>query len=282
MAPQAMRVSVQAAARLIGIELTPEAARGHLLAMRHDCVIEGDALVVAVAPYRNDVMHEVDLIEDIAMAYGYDNVAPRLVQRMTIGEPRPERTVAKRARAALIGHGYFEVMTLLLSNEATQYELLGEANPGTAVEVAHPISADQTIMRTSLKPGLLRLFALNRGQGLPQRIFEVDDVVRLLPGETEPREELHLAAGLLARDAGFADVRALAESLGAELGLALTFQATARPGFLPGRVASVHHGGVEVGVVGEVHPEVLEKLRLITPLALVELSLEPLLAPPGA
>ncbi len=275
--PQKMSLETAAAERLIGVTLTPDEAARHLARMRHDCRLEGGALRVQVAPYRNDCMHEVDLIEDVAMAYGYDNIAPRLVQSMTIGRPRPERVLARRARAALIGHGYFEVMTLLLSNEATQYDLLGQENPGTAVQVAHPISTDQTLMRASLIPGLLKLFALNRGQGLPQRLFEVDDVVLMPRDEHEPREELHLAAGILAKEAGFADVRALAASIGRELGMELTFAPVEAAGYLPGRVATLNHEGREVGRCGEIHPEVLEKLRLITPLAVLEIDLEHLI-----
>jgi phenylalanyl-tRNA synthetase beta chain len=279
--PQRVSLDVAAAARLVGVDLTDDEAAGLLRRMRHGVALEAPGrLAVDVPAWRNDIMHEVDLFEDLAIAYDYNRITPRLVPSMTVARERPERVVANRARAALTGLGFFETMSLMLTNTDDHYGLLDLADPGDAVLVAHPISVEQTMLRTTLLPGLLKLFAANRGQGLPQRLCEVDDVVRLVPGHEEPAEALHVAAGLLATTAGFADARALAESLGRELGLALTFAPGDHPGFLPGRVARVLWDDIPLGVCGEVHPAVLERLRLVTPLVALELDLQPLVTGP--
>ena len=274
--PETFKLSVAAAEKLIGMELGSEKTAELLRQMRHDVEGDGDLLTVHVPAYRNDIMHEVDLIEDIAIAFGYDNIEPKLVPNMTIAKERPERQVANRARTALVGMGFFETISLMLSNADEQYTLTGLEDPGDAVLLANPISVEQTMLRTSLLPHLLKLFGHNRGQGLPQRFFEADDVVTMPPGADEPTESLHVAAGILATQAGFADIKAIAESLSRELGLALDFRATDHPTFIPGRVAALVADGREIGVCGEVHPEVLERLRLLTPLVVLELDLQSL------
>ncbi len=271
--PQKVTVDIAAACRLIGIRLSPQDAASLLTRMRHDVKILGSTLEVEVPAYRNDIMHEVDLIEDMAMSFGYDNIPPQLVPSMTVAERRPEQVLADRTRRALIGLGYYEAMSLLLTNADDQYIMMGTEDPGDAVVLDNPISVDQTMMRTSILPQLLKLFAHNRGQGLPQKFFEVDDVVRILKDVEQPEERLHVAAGLLAGAAGFADIKALVESLSRELGMPIALRASQNPAFLPGRSAAIYHRDLEVGVCGEVHPSLLEKLRLTTPLVVMEMDL---------
>lgn len=273
-------LEVAAASQLIGVDFGSEQCQKLLQQMRHGVASDGpDAthLKVTVPAYRNDIMHQVDLIEDIAMAYGYQNIVRSLVPTMTVAKERPERILANRVRANLNGLGYFEVMSLLLSNAEEQYDLLGLEDPGNSVLVANPASVEQTMLRTSLMPQLLKLFSHNRGQGLPQRLFEVDDIVRMVPGQEEPIEDLHLVAGLLDSEAGFADIKAVADSISHELGLALTYRAVKHPGMIPGRVAELLHNDKPVGLLGEIHPSVLEKLRLTHPLVILEIDLSPLL-----
>ena len=271
--PQRVTVDIAAACRLIGVRLSPQEAADLLTRMRHDVKVAGASLEVEVPAWRNDIMHEVDLVEDMAMSLGYDNIPPQLVPAMTVAEPRPEQVLAERTRRALIGLGYYETMSLLLTNADDQYVMMGLDDPGDAVLLDNPISVDQTMMRSSILPQLLKLFAHNRGQGLPQKFFEVDDVVRTLPGVEQPEERLHAAAGLLAGTAGFADIKALVESLARELGLTIALRPSEHPAFLPGRAAAIFSGEDELGVCGEVHPALLERLRLTTPLVVMEMDL---------
>ena len=275
--PERFTIDVASVQRRLGFPLDAEQAAQLLRQMRHDVTVDGEKVHVEVPAYRIDIMHEVDLAEDIAIAYGYDNIEPTLVPSMTIASERPERVLANRVRAALTGLGFFETMSLMLTNPESHYERLGLPDPGDSVLVEHPVSVEQTMLRTHLLPNLLELFSLNRGQGLPQRFCEVDDVARFDPTEhPEPVERLHVSAGILGTTVGFADIKALVESLGRELGASLTFRPSEHPAFLPGRVAAVFLRDEELGVCGEVHAEVLERLRLLTPLVAMELDLEPL------
>jgi len=284
LATDTFSISLDEASQLIGIPLELDQAIALLEQMRHSAAADptsDQAIQVTVPSYRVDIMHPVDLIEDLAIAYGYDNIPRKLVPSMTVASERPERILANQVRTTLTGLGFFEAMSLLLSNPEEQYEVLGLDDPGDAVRVAHPVSVEQTMLRTSLMPQLLTLFSLNRGQGLPQRLFEVDDAILLPPGQERPTEALHVTAGLLDMTAGFADIKAVAEALARELRIELTYAPVDHPAFIPGRVASISWDGTPLGLAGEIHPRVLERCRLAQPLAVLELDLQPMLGGKG-
>jgi phenylalanyl-tRNA synthetase beta chain len=281
LATETFTMQVSEANRVLGLNVNDEEAIHLLHQMRHRVEHkEAGVLEIHVPAYRNDIMHPVDLIEDLAIAYDYNNIVPSLVPTMTVAQERPERLLATRVRDVMTGLGYFEVMSLILSNHEDQYELMGEEDPGNAVLIENPASTEQTLLRTSLTPQLLKLFALNRGQGLPQRFFEVDDVVQLVEGHEEPVEKLHLVAGYLNSEAGFADIKALFNSIAYELGYELTLRPLEKNAMIPGRAAEILCNGEAVGFMGEIHPAILDKLRLTHPLVTLEMDLTPLLPGP--
>ena len=261
------------AEKIIGVHLDGERAVEFLRAMRHDAVREGDQVRVTVPAYRNDILHEVDLIEDVAIAIGYDNIPRTLIPSFTLATERPERLAAAQARTALVGLGFSESMSLMLTSEQDLYENVRAEDPGDAVRAENPASADQTVIRTSLAPCLLRLLAQNRGAGITHRVFEADDVVRIVPGEEEPVEKLHLAAVIQDRAAGFADIKSVVVAVSRELGREFQFRRSDNPLFLDGRGAEIVDGERAIGIAGEVHPEVLENFSINVPVALFEIEL---------
>ncbi len=266
--------------KLLGLELSAQQAAELLEKMRHRAEVSSekpDTISVKVPPFRNDIIHPVDLIEDVAMAYNYKNIQPTLVPTMTVASERPERKLANTVRQILTGLGFFETMSLLLSNPEEQYQLMGWEDPQNAVVVENPASYEQSILRTSLLPQLLKLFALNRGQTLPQKLFEIDDVVKVVSGRVHPVEELHLAAGILDNAAGYSDIKAVCEAVARELQMPLEYKPLESPGFIPGRAAALFFDGRQIGLMGEIHPEVLEKLHLAHPIAVMEIDLSHLL-----
>ena len=203
----------------------------------------------------------------------------------TVGEETPRSTVMNRVRQALAGHGFLEVLTLILSNEADQFEKLGRKDGAEHVVLAHPISQDQTLIRTSILPGLLDTFSVNTDQPLPQRIFEVGRISKLDSSEeVGAREHLRVAAAIIGSRVDFAEIKAQAESLIRELGLsgdydcqALTTEHEYFGTFIPGRGAAIGKNGKDWLVFGELSPQVLENFGLGYPAAVLEMNLEVLL-----
>jgi phenylalanyl-tRNA synthetase beta chain len=275
---QTVRMERGGASRLLGAPLRPEEEPGLLERMGHHVSQEGETLLVQVPAWRNDVLHPHDLIEDVAIAYGYNNL-----EQVELPAPRPGRArdvevLTAAAREALRGLGYMEVMTLPLVSEETAYDALRLPRDEGRVVIGNPISSEQTMVRTGLASGLLATFSVNASHEMPQRVFEVGRVSLLTEDvETGAEERHHAAAGLIGPQAGFADARSVAEALLAELGWGIQVSADERGLYLPGRgaVLLARRGDEarEVGAMGEVHPEVLERFRLVHPAALVEIDL---------
>jgi len=226
-------------------------------------------------------MHPVDLMEDVAIAYGYHNITPSLVPTMTVGEPQPGEEQAETARKAMTGLGFLEVITLVLVNEQANYDALRRPRGTDHVQIENPISVDQTMVRTTLLPGILDTLAVNANHPLPQRVFEVGNVTRLDPeSETGAVEHRLVAAGIIGPRADYAGIRSACEAFLREMGWNLDVEPDDDPTFIPGRGAKViairDHERQVVGVMGELHPEVLENHKLVHPAAVFELSLEPL------
>lgn len=275
---QAITVSTARAAKALGVDLDPERAAELLRRMRHAVTVQGETLAVEVPAYRNDILHEIDLVEDLGIAYGYHNIVPSLVPTFTVGGPRAIENVAERARALLCGLGFLEVMTLLLTSDDVHDGGLGRAPATDAVRVANPVSSEATMLRTSLLPGILETFRRNVTHPLPQQVFEVGEVTRLDPrAETGARDVRHLACGLTSARAGFEEVKAIAEAILREFGRPWRLEALEVSPFLAGRVAQavLEPGGPAV-TFGEVHPEVLERFGLQNPTVLLEGDLETL------
>lgn len=275
--PQQATLNPERAATYIGADLDRAGVVKCLQRMGHGVTDRGEGdLGVAVPAYRNDVLHEVDLIEDVAIAFGYHNLVPTLVPTLTVGsEQLPERR-ATEARATLAGLGFLEVMTLLLSNEESQYDALGRERRDDHVTLLHPISLDQTMVRVALLPGLLDTFAVNTDHELPQRIFEVGKVSFLTDSETGASESWRLATAAIGPRVDFASCRATAEATLREFRWGLATTPSSDPAFLPGRGAEVWgvrgEQRVKLGLVGELHPAVLDRVGLSHPVGWMELD----------
>lgn len=283
LSPQEMEFDPELAPKRIGVDLDSKAVVNLLLRMGHAVEEAGEhSLLVKIPAYRNDILHPVDLAEDIAIAYGYHNISPRLVPTFTVGWETPRAVMMNRVRQILTGLGYFEVLTLILSSETDQFTKLSRKPKENYVSLSHPISQEQTMIRTSLLPGLLDTFSVNIDHPLPQRIFEVGRVSLLDSScEVGAREELRVAAALIGSRVDFADIKAVAESLLRELGAVdgVSVRPLGEGDDMQETVISGRGAVIEVLkrpclVFGEVHPEVLEAFDLANPVAFLEMDLE--------
>lgn len=236
-------------------------------------------LLVQIPPYRHDIMHACDLVEDIAIGYGYNNLTPAMVESYTLGEELPEQAQRDRLRRLLIGLGMNEITTIMLTSEERAYTTLGRSTPGKLVRIANPISQEQTIVRADLFAGVLETLALNTHHELPQRIFEIGDIVRHNPTlETGSEEGLALCVALIDSKMGYSDIKAVLAAISRELDATASYTPLSdEPLFIPGRAASatiaLSDGRALLAQLGEVHPQVLENCGLGNPVALLHLWL---------
>lgn len=266
--PSFREVSVDECNRLLGLELDAPAMAALLRRMRFGAEPLGEKSVrVEVPCYRSDIMHDWDVFEDVAIAYGYERFEAVPSETATIAEERPESRLKGFVREALCGLGHLETMPFVLSSETVLFTRMRREPDPRALRVLHPISEEQAVARTSLLPLLMELLEYNRFRELPQRLFAVGETI------TGFETGLGTAAVSCHGAADFSEAYGIADALCRELGLAYTVSESNDPAFIEGRRGRLVVDGEAIGVFGEVHPEVLGAFGLDHPVAAVELDL---------
>jgi phenylalanyl-tRNA synthetase beta chain len=268
LAPAERTVSVSECARILGVSLTAPQMAELLRKMRFGAEPAGaDKVKVQVPCYRADIMHDWDLFEDVAIAYGYDRIESHPPKTFTVGKPHPVQVNAALAREAFTGLGYLEVMPFTLTSEDVLYHRMQRPETRGVLHVMHPISIENTVVRTELLPLLLEFLTINRHRELPQRLFTVGDVV--LDCRTHQQ-----AAGVSTHpDADFSEAYASADAVLHELSIDYTVKESEDPAFIEGRRGDIIVAGKTIGVFGEIHPAVLVAFKLEHSVAAFEFDL---------
>ncbi len=242
----------------------------------HRVVKAAGGWTVTPPPYRGDLMHAVDLIEDIAMVRGYARMSPELPKAFTVGAVTVQTRIEDRVREWMVGFGFHEVLSNMLSSRSDLVEKMGVEEP--VVEVENPLSQQYAVLRQWLLPSLLRTEAASGHAFYPHRIFEVGEVTTVTGGEAARRSLTgsHVAALWAAPSVSFSELHSVLELFMLEGGLTYQLEPAAHPSFLEGRAGRVMIGGRPAGWIGELHPAVLERWKITMPCVGWELSLSPL------
>ena len=266
-------LSVEDTNRLLGLKLIDKEISDLLLTAGLDVEkVAGDCLTVLVPCYRVDVMHQVDIIEDVAIAYGYNNIEPTWRELPTTGRAKPDQRYIDIARELMVGLGYQETLNTTLTNQETLFKKMN-IEPTKIIELSNPKIVTMTCLRNWLLPSLMEFLSVNQSVEFPQKIFELGKVTLLDENrETRTRDEDWLAAVTTHPNANFSEIKSALDSFMANFGVEWQIKETAHPSFIEGRVGKVIVGGFEVGIVGEVNPSVLEAWKLENPAAAFEIN----------
>ncbi|MGA3290593.1 MAG: phenylalanine--tRNA ligase subunit beta [Candidatus Bathyarchaeia archaeon] len=238
---------------------------------------QADSIEVLVPCYRVDVMHQVDLIEDVAIAYGYNNIKPLWRELATTGRAKPDQRLIDIARELMVGLGYQEILTYTLTNQENLFDKMNTQKTKN-VEVANPKVATMTCLRNWLLPSIIEFLSNNQSVEFPQKIFEPGKVT--LPDEakeTRTRDEEWLCAATAHANANFTEIKSDLDAFFANFGVDWQIKETAHPSFIEGRIGKIIVGDVEIGIIGEVNPLVLEAWKLENPVAAFEINLQRIL-----
>jgi len=242
---------------LIGMELSVEEIVKQLERMRFGALaLDEETIEVKVPAYRADILHNSDLVEDIAKGYGYENIKVRIPETYTAGKSHPISLMRASVNEIMVGLGYYEVMPFTLTSEKVNFENMRRQKTDDVTNVLHPISEDQTMLRTTVLPNLLEILALNQHRELPQKIFEFGEVVS---NETTGQ---HVAAVSIHPQANFTEIYEVVDAFMREMMLPYEVKESEDPAFLEGRRADVYVNGKKLGVFGELHPEVINNFAL--------------------
>jgi phenylalanyl-tRNA synthetase beta chain len=267
-------LTVEFANKILGLQLTAERIAELLFTAGFGVEnVSEDSVAVLVPCYRVDVMHPVDLVEDIAIAYGYNNIEPFWRELPTTGRVRPEQRLLDIAREFMVGLGFQEILTYTLTSPESLFDRMNREK-ARIVEVANPKVLTMTCLRNWLLPSLMGFLSNNQSVEFPQRIFELGKVTLLdETRETKTRDEEWLAAATSHGNASFSEIKSALDAFFMNLGVNWQIKETTHPSFIAGRVGAVIVNGVNVGVLGEVNPQVLEAWKLENPVVAFEVNM---------
>ena len=266
--PEEMKISVQNANKLLGLNLNEKQIKIFLERMGYNY---GNGKV-KIPAWRIDVLHEVDLIEDIAIAYGYENFVPEIPKISTIGEENWEETMKRKIAEIFSGLGFLETSSFHLTNKYFQFGRM--SMPEKDFVEIESSKTEYNILRKDLLHYLLKVLSENSDSEYPQKIFEVGKIFEQKNGINE-KESLAIAIS----PGNFTDMKQALEYLGKMLGLDFQIMETEHHSqhFIDGRTAKIFLDGKEIGSVGEVHPKILRNWKIKMPVALLEISMKEIL-----
>ena len=257
--------------KLLGETLSDEEIKKALKKMGYKVIIKESVIAIA-PPYRFDIFSEADVIEDIAIAYGYNNFTPELPNVFTKGELTKVEKISDEIRELLIGFGFQEIIRPILTNEEIQFKkMLVE---GDAIKISNPVSELYTQTRIWLLPGLMDFLSKNTKESYPQKIFEIGDVILIdKNSETRARDLRKVAAVIASNGSFFAEAKSIVLEIAKKLKINVEFKEDYHPSFIDGRFVRIYSNKEEIGFFGEINPQVLENFKVYIPVTALEMKI---------
>ena len=256
--PTKIKIKLDEFNKILGIGLKEKEVRSLLGRMGYEYAAGG----VVVPPYRADVMDAVDVLEDLAIAYGYNNFKPTIPDFF---HPGKVSRALEGIDQTMRGMGFMEMKTFILTNK----EKVAQAGfEGEIMEISNPANEEYTIIRPNLLVPLLEVFATNKMKGLPQRIYEIGLV------REHKKEAKRLVFGSMDVKVEFAAMRGYVQTLASEKGWKISVVKKEIVGFDPGFSCGIMKDGNEFGRFGKVSKEVLQKFGLDFEVYVCEMGVE--------
>ncbi|MCX6710180.1 MAG: phenylalanine--tRNA ligase subunit beta [Candidatus Woesearchaeota archaeon] len=226
-----------------------------------------------IPAYRVDILHQMDLVEDIAVAYGYENFEPEFSEFSTTGEEDKREIFFRHVSEILVGLGFLETSTCHLTNY-NNIKMKMNCDIGY-IELANSVSSDYYILRPWLLPSLIKVLSENKNRELPHKIFEIATVFS--PNdeeETRVSEKKMLSIAIASTNSDFTKIKQVAEALLSALGVKYSIDEGKHQSFISGRIADIIVSGKKIGFMGEISPQVLSNWEIETPVCALEIDME--------
>lgn len=267
--------------KLIGVDFSPKEVTKLLEKMRYGTEVNEERKVkVTIPPFRPDILHPVDIIEDICIGYDFDELSPEPPGTASVGGSHPIETFSSEVRNTMSGLGFQEVMNpTLMSKEILTEKMLLEEEKIKVAELCNPVSEEYEILRNQLLPSLLHFLSKNTHRSFPQKIFELENVVIIDEDiDNKTKNVKKLSAVISDHEVGYSDVRANLDALLQQFGLDYNIRSTTHPSFIAGRVGEIIFKNKEkekkLGLLGEIHPQILANFKIEKPTVGLEINID--------
>ncbi len=254
----------------LGLSVSPAVMVKSLRKNRLDARIKGKQILCLIPRYRTDIFGPIDLVEEVALGYGIQNLEPTLPPAKSAGQKNRVTVSLEAARNTMIGLGYSEVMNFGLVGKQIQYDLT-KREPSGIISVSDSKSQEHQILRNSLLPGLVDTLSRNIHESYPQKIFETGTVFYR---DNPINEEIHLACTSAHNDVSYTEIKSVLQSLlKSGFDIACTTKISQDPIFVEGRTADILVDGKKIGIIGELASGVLDNFKMRIPVAGFEIKL---------
>ena len=276
------KTTVHAVNKLLGTELSAQDIVEALERMDNTATVEGDCLTLTPPAYRNDFLHEVDIIEDVMMGKTVEFFEPETPREFTIGRLSPVTVLSRKIKSLMVGFGYQEMIFNYLGSKKDYIDRMN-IDGAAGIEIANPMSENYQFVRPSIIPSLLSAETVSGNAVYPHRIFETGKIAYLAPEEnTGTRTRQSLGFLTVNQDANFNEAASLVAGLLYYLQMDYAVCETHDSRFIEGRQAGILYEGKQIGIFGELHPQVLENWSVTVPAFAGELDIESILTIPNA
>jgi len=266
--PRTMKVDIPYINKWLGLDLKEKDVKGCLERMGYG-YSAGKAQIPA---YRADILHQCDLAEDVAIAYGYDNCTPIIPNVATIGQEDPFESFKNKVAGILVGLGLLEVNTYNLTNKDTQCRKMNTKME--LIHLANSLSAEYDVLRAWVTPSLMDILSQNKHHDYPQKLFGFGTIFKKnTKFETNIEENDRLSVVLCHDKADFTEIKQLFDYLMRQLDIEYSMKETEHTSFIAGRVARAAVKGKNVAYLGEISPVVLENFGVEMPVGVLELNI---------
>ncbi|MFQ5531322.1 MAG: phenylalanine--tRNA ligase subunit beta, partial [Candidatus Nanoarchaeia archaeon] len=273
--PEKAKISIENTNKLLGLNLKEKQLKNLIERMGYKYLKKG---LIEIPSWRTDILHEVDLIEDIAIAYGYDNLIPEIPEVSTLGQENPRSIIKRKISEILTGLGLLEISNYHITNKKDQFVKMGTPEKKLTTKdfiKVEESKTDYTILRKNLTHYLLKILSENIDSEYPQKIFEIGTIFNLNLNTKEVLEKENLSIALT--PSNFTELKQVLEYLFRMLNINMKIQepnSEAPKHFIEGRVVEIILGENTLGFLGEIHPRILKNWRIKMPVVLLEISLE--------
>lgn len=264
--PTAMKINIGYVNKLLGMDFKEKDIKKYLERMGY-AYKNKKALIPA---YRVDVLHQIDLVEDIAIAYGYENFEEKLPDFFTVGEEDSFEIFKNKISHILVGTGLLECYTYCLSNKNIQCK---KTNCNLNLIEVRDTKTEDNCLRAWAIPCLLKVLMENKHNEYPQNIFDMGTIFKRGNSETGVVENDRLAVLLCNEKADFTKIKQILDYLFSQIDMKYSIEDTEHDSFIEGRVGRIIFNNKKIGYIGEMSPEVLSNFDLTMPVAALELNL---------
>ncbi|MGQ4832924.1 MAG: phenylalanine--tRNA ligase subunit beta [Candidatus Asgardarchaeia archaeon] len=273
-----MKVSLNYIRQITGLQLSDDDIIKNILKARLNAEkVNDDVIEVTIPSWRPDFLHPIDIAEEVAISFGYNKIEPELPNLFTIGKTHRVEDATDLIRDLMVGSGFQEVRNYIFTNKDVIFEKMLRPEK-SVVEIENPVTTIYTVLRDTLLPGLLKFLSNNTHVPYPQRVFEVGDVVEIDEhAETKIRQYRHLAGVISDDEVSFEEIHSVFHQLMLQLGFNYILKGIVLPYFIKGRSAEIIVNNQSIGVIGEIHPRVLNNFSLENPSVAFEIDLTRLL-----